>query len=437
MRTRKIITAMVLAVAMMITMDMVPSTKNAEASTVYLTVEEFAKSLALEIGLKSIPGSESSGYENSGFESSGYVYSLIEKGIIREGDFTAYTKNLTRGDAMVLLNRADEYLYGETLEAELVQTTIEKRIADITKITKAKREDAAKAYLKGFVKGYSNGEYSSNRTLKGTSEITKAGALNCIKMLKNKSLRAKISPDGQLIRTTKLPKYAKYYPYILASFPNEYYDWKFYYEGVTRTRNGKAVELVNLVDYAAPIDVNKITEDGDFAAIRAEREDKWLADARTFITYLLNVDYRTIDKSWIDTMIETNDGYEYNKDMMRTYLEKYLIKMKENKTIVECSDIDMDASSVYYYNYIYYLRVHVKYRVVSSIASLSESVDTLLSSKSHNSILFSTYMVNIRNRTLGKWQDGFYEVKLTSYNGKVSGSFMSYDDASYRGKKVE
>ncbi|MDF2486725.1 MAG: hypothetical protein K0R46_2893, partial [Herbinix sp.] len=197
--------------------------KTVVAATNYISIEEFAKALAEKVELSPVTGAQGSGYVNA----------LIEKSIIKEGDFTSYTGDLTRGDAAVLLNRADEYLYGDILDPKLVQTALEKRISDIKKISEAKRMDVVKCYLKGYITGYNNGTYSTDREFRGGNKITKSGALNCIKMLKDKTLRAKLSPDGQLIRTTKLPKYAKNYPYILASYPNSYYDWKFKFERST------------------------------------------------------------------------------------------------------------------------------------------------------------------------------------------------------------
>ncbi|NLK27892.1 MAG: hypothetical protein GX306_06070, partial [Clostridiales bacterium] len=162
------------------------STKGEQKTVnVYITIEEFAELIAKKIGLETI-----SDLENAG--------------IIKEGDFSNYTKNITRTDAAVLLNRADEYLYGDKLDPNLVELALEKRISDIEKIKKSKQIDVVKCYLKGFIKGYSNGKFSTDREFRGSSRMTREGALSCIKMLKDKSLRAKISPDGQLIRTTNL-----------------------------------------------------------------------------------------------------------------------------------------------------------------------------------------------------------------------------------------
>ncbi|MDF2539256.1 MAG: hypothetical protein K0S76_2277 [Herbinix sp.] len=422
----RIIFALLLMIIITAGTIIIPEGRATEAATTYITVEAFSKALADEIGIYSVSGSQLSGYVNA----------LIEKGIIKEDDFSSYTGYLTRGDAAVLLNRADEYLYGDKLDPELVQLALEKRISDINKVKESKRLDVVKCYLKGYIKGYSNGTYSTDRAMKGSSKITKDGALSCIKMLQNKNLRAKISPDGQLIRTTKLPKYAKYFPYVLASFPNEYYDWKFDYEWYTWRENGKPIELVNLEDYAAPKDVDKVTYHGDFKEIKKERLDTWIEEAKIFMNNLLNVDYRTMNEEWIDMMIESNDAYSFNDEMVREYMEEYLQGMKKNKTVVECASVDIDGSSLYYFHMTYYLRVHVKYRVISSVVSLNMEINDLNETWAHNNILFSQYFVNLRKSNLNEWHDGYYEILLANYADGISGSMVRFDDAMYRGKKV-
>ncbi len=394
--------------------------KTAEAAEIYITVEDYSKEIANEINVAAVNDS--------------YAEGLKEVGIIREGEFSSYSKTITRGDALVLLSRADDYLNGTPIASELIQIAIDKRISDIGKVVEIKRVDVAKAYLKGFMKGYSNGAYCTDRELKVTKKITKEGALSCIAMLKDKSKRAKISPDGQLIRTKNLPVMAKKYPYILESFPNEYYDWKFYYEGVTTYENNEIVEMIEGVDYAAPVDVNKITFYGDMAAIRAERMDKWINDAKVYFNNVLNVDYRTIDDGWIDRVIETNDAFRYAENMWRTSLERYVKKMKVNKTIVECKQVDIDPSSLYFFEGLY-LRVHVIFRVVSTEVPLNINADTLHETKAHNSILYSPTFVNMRQKQFGLWQDGYYEVKISRYSD-ISGSLVEFNDAIYMSKKV-
>ncbi|MFV0343881.1 MAG: S-layer homology domain-containing protein, partial [Anaerocolumna sp.] len=160
-------------------------------------------------------------------KSSPYLSAAMTAGIVKTGDFKDYKAYLTRTDTAVILNRADEYLYGDTLDSKLLTIVLEERISDISKITKSKREAVAKVYAKGYMKGYSNGYYIKSREFRGNDYMTITGARGAVAMLKDSKKRAQISPDGQLIRTTNLPKNAKDYEYILTTYPNSFYEMKF------------------------------------------------------------------------------------------------------------------------------------------------------------------------------------------------------------------
>lgn len=398
--------ALLLMTAMLIPQG-IYSRNNAEAAVVYISVQSFAKSLAKELGIKPASGTKNIDYVNA----------LKEKGIIKDGDFSSYSSHLKRTDAAVLLNRADEYLYGDTLDPKLVKLALEKRISDISSIKASKREDVVKCYLKGYIKGYSNGDYSTDRTFKGSKKISKAGALECIKMLKNKSMRAKISPDGQLIRTTNLPVYAKYYPYILASYPNTYYDWKFYYEEVTVYEEGKKVQLKNTIDYAAPVDVDKTKTYENFAEIKEEYLPIWTEKVKTYLECVFNVDYRSINKDWIDKVMSTDYTYGYiSEERTRKWLESYINNMKSNKTIVECDKVAVDSSTLYFFNGAYYLRVYVHYRIVSSNIKHGVDRNTLADEWTYNKILWTTNMVNLTKYKLGEWKDAYFDIELSYYD---------------------
>ena len=433
-RQIKIITALLLIMVMLPISSFVTNDKTAEASTKYITVESFVTYITKELGLSSVSGKERSGYVNA----------LIEKGIIKTGDFTSYTKYLTRGDAALLLNRADEYLYGDTLDAELIDLALDKRISDIGIIKESKRIDVVKAYLKGFIKGYSNGNYSTDRTLKVSSKITKTGALDCIKLLKGKTLRAKISPDGQLIRTTKLPKYAKNYPYILASYPNSYYDWKFCYEGVTRTRfsekTGKMedVPFYYITDYASPADVDKTTRIDNFAEVKKERLDIWVNKVKTHMESIFNVDYRTIGKEWIDTVsaVHYTYGYWMMEEQTRKRLENFVANMKGNQTIVESSNVAVDGSSLYYFDCRYYLRVYVRYRIM-----LSKTQYKPMELYDDNNIFYTNYPINFIEFDIGEWKECCYDVALTNYTNDEKANlgvlYALLTEGAYADRKIK
>ena len=380
-------------------------------TTTFITVEEFCKALAKELGLKQVEGEQSSGYVNA----------LIAEGIIKKGDITNYTNEIRRTDLMVLLNRADEYLYGDTIKDSLLQLTLERRISDIDKIKASKRNDVAKAYLKGYMKGYSNGAYSTNRELRGSSRVSKTVAMDCIKMLKDKTLRAKISPDGQLIRTTNLPKNAKNYPYILASYPNKYYEWMLRLEtSKIYGENNKEIPLYNLKDYASPKNIDKLSNDKypKFGDIKQERLQEWVDKARRHLELVLNVDYRTINDKWVEEVMKTSHTYETLYDWLpRRRLAEYLLNMKKNKTIVEYDAIAVDGSSLNYFNGYFYLRCYVKYRVVSSVTPPNVTADVLIDERPFEKILYSPDGIDIRGFQYGKWIEGYYDIAVSEAQG--------------------
>ena len=117
-----------------------------------------------------------------------------------------------------------------------LQAVYDKRISDINSIPEEKRLDIANIVAKGIIKGFNNGIYVQNREFRASRKITANGAKNVISMVINPEERSVISPDGQLIRTSKLPNNADKYPYILACFPNEFYEMPLRFENHDTSR---------------------------------------------------------------------------------------------------------------------------------------------------------------------------------------------------------
>jgi hypothetical protein len=399
----------VLVSIMFIVLSQNVDVKTAEATEIYITVEDYSKAIAYEINITAVNDS--------------YAEGLKEVGIIREGEFSSYDDKITRGDAMVILSRADEYLNGTEITSELVQIAIDKRISDIGKVTEIKRVDVVKAYLKGFMKGYSNGDYCTDRELKVTKKITKEGALSCISMLKDNSKRAKISPDGQLIRTKNLPKTAKNYPYILESFPNEYYDWKLRYEGAVITgENGKEIEQIYLVDYASPADIDKLKSEGypDFKEAKKEYLYEWVEKAKNHIEQIFSADYKDLDEVWIEEVMKNHFSYNTAYDVLpKKQLKKYVERAINNKTILECGKVAVDGSTLYCYRGNFYMRVYVKYRVVSSNIRMSATDELNVKENPYGTLVYSFLPVNLEGFTMNKWKEGYYDIELDEATGTI------------------
>lgn len=403
----KKLTAIILTLIITFALPLQYGGQKAEAAVIYISVSTFAKALVNEMGLKPAETNQNSGYVNR----------LINVGVIKTGDFKSYSSNLTRGDMLVLLNRSDEYLKGTAVDVTLIQTVIDKRISDIKKAAVSKKEDTAEGYAKGFLKGYSNGAYSTSRNLKLTSKVTKTGALSCLKMLKGKSLRAKISPDGQLIRTTKLPNNAYMYAYILESYPNKYYESMLRFEGVTRRENGVVVPLISPKDFTYPVDIENASVSGisDINETKVKFLDMWMGKVYTHIWNVFNVDYRTIDDEWVETVAQTDASIINSSEFIYSKLERYVTEMKENKTIVNCDKVSMDASSLYFFRGMYYIRCYVHYRIKSTNTKTFYSADEIVGGVwgPYNSLLYTrTAYVNLENQKYGKWIDGVFDIGI-------------------------
>lgn len=423
--------SLIMALTVLVTLNL--PAKNVEAAG-YIKVNAFVKLLVTELKLP---------VDSSLKEP--YIEAAKAVGIIKDGDFNKYTGYLTRTDLALLANRADEYLNRDTVDAKLLSFVLEKRISDIKKVAASKREAVAKTFAKGIIKGYSNGYYIQNRSFKGSGYVTPSTAKAVISLVKNPSKRAKVSPDGQLIRTNNLPKYAKYYPYILESFPNQYYDWKFEYEGQFKVnpRTDEKTPYVYLEEYASPKDIDKITDFDDFKSVKEENLELWVQKVKSYTECVFNADYRTIDEEWVNKLLlaDYSNGHDNISAKEKKDIAEYIKNMKSNKTIVESSKVAVDGSSLYFFNGAYILRVYVKYRVLSSVEKYGAEADTLIMENPYGKILYTRYpIVCLKSYTIGKWKESYFDVELGWYANKnpdnIGVFYAIWDELLYDKRRV-
>lgn len=380
---------------------------NVEASSKYIKVSAFIKEIVIELDLV-VKGTSSKSYLNA----------AIDAGLVKEKDFESYCSYLTRTDAAVLLNRVDEYLYEKAIEDKLIDTMIEKRISDINKVAKSKREAVASIMAKGIIKGYSNGYYIQNRAFKGSSKITKTGALEGLNLVLNPEKRAKISYDGMLIRTTDLPKNAKDYDYILACYPNKFYEKQFefmLYENVDWRTISKDV-------YSYPSGMKNWKfknnlQSWDFTIERDKHIDQWTAMVEEYLKLLFNVDYRTVNEEWAKKVDKVLIRSQYSTiENIKTY---YYPAIKKHKVIIESKIIAVEPSTIYFDNG-YCMRAYVKYRIKA------KSFPT-----EHNQLIYSRFVL-LDNLKSGAWREGIFDIRFGSTNGHTGdGSSFIMDSITF------
>ncbi len=388
---KKRVVGILFIITMVVTTVILP-VRNVQAQTKNIKIDDFIESLVAGINL-----------DLSSEAAEPYIDAAFKAGILTTLDFNNdYSGYITRTDAAVLLNRAEEYLHGSTLDEKLLNWVLTKRISDISKVPQEKREAVAKCVAKGIIKGYSNGYYIQNRAFRGSEYLTQSAAKAYIKLITNPSGRAKLSPDGMLIRTTKLPKNAKNYEYILECYPNEFYEKKFEFM-ITQD-----IKTADPDRYAYPVDMrtenfkNWYTE---WPLI--EEMDKhlyeWSAMAEKYLQYVFNVDYRTVDDKWIDGLasLYSKSNADY-REHMKTY---YIGQMKENKVVVESSIIAVEPSTFYEDDSDYCMRAYVRYRITAKDINVKQSK------------LIYTQYPDLNNLKGGKWRTGIFDIRYGTNNG--------------------
>ena len=370
-----------------------PATRAASEKTSNdISVNEFVKQIVQAVKL-----------DVSSDQDTAYIEAAKTAGILKEDDFSDYSENITRTDAAVLLNRADEYLHGDKVKDQLLDFMLKKRISDIKKIPESKREAVAKVFAKGIIKGYFNGYYIQNRSFMGEEYITNTDAKSYIKLVTNTSKRAKLSPDGELIRTTNLPKNAKRYEYILACYPNKFYErnFDFYsWDGYTESKRDKKEEIY-------PVEMRKSkfrtwNDEWPFSVEMDKYLYDWSKEAETYLNYIFNVDYRTVDKKWVKGLASCYTSSNLNYvDVINKY---YIKNMKKNHVIVQSKIIAVEPS-ILYYDSDYCMRAYVKYRI---------NAKNINDEQFH--LIYATYP-HLKNLKNGVWREGIFDIRFGTNNG--------------------
>lgn len=344
-------------------------------------------------------------------ESDSSVEQAIEKAcdenVVKNAEKSGLSNKLTKERAAVYLNRVDVLVNGSAYDEEMYQNVLNlKRISDLKTMKKASRASVIRVYCKGIMVGYSNGYYIQSRKFKGSSAVTLSEAKTYISRLKNPGKRKKISPDGQLIRTTNLPSNASSYRYVLASFPNSFYEKKFEYQKTTYSSTPKP-----LVDFASPVQVSKMEfyNGTKMGTVMDKYLTSWCKKVETNIKLRFNVNYKTINNSWISKLRNTyyifEDDAQSNK--LRTDdIKAYVTGMKKNKVVVKTSRVTVEPST-FYNSGKDYVRVYVRFKVVSGDV------------KSKN-LVYSDEL-DVKNLKKGVWMERCFDIGIGSYNGYSTG----------------
>ena len=300
--------------------------------------------------------------------------------------------------AAYLLEKADSSINGGWLSYDydlFIHVQDYNRISDLKKAKKDYRRSLMMCYTKGIMIGKSNGKYSQSRKFLPTSKITKSEATKLVNRLSDTSKRFKLTYDGQLTRTVNLPKNYKEYPYILASFPNSFYEKKMWY---TKQRNNSGWHAETPKQTAAKED--------------PEVRDMICDTVRKNLELRLNVNYKkTFTSKWKSELANTY----FDPSDMTSDINKYVTAAKSRKVVVESYKIVVDPSMVWRNtDTSYYVKVYAQFKVKSG------NVPTA-TSKKQNEVIFGNYtaMKNLESHKTITYCDEF-KVLVSGNNGNIA-----------------
>lgn len=336
-----------------------------------------------------------------------------QKGILKEEDKKHLSAKLTRERAAILLNRADVKINGSSYDKKQFKYVLNyKRISDLMKMKKSSRASVIKVYCKGIMTGNSNGYYVQSRKFNGAKKVSLKEAQTYISRLCKKSSRKAVSPDGQLIRTSNLPANAGSYPYILTTYPNSFYEKTFEYQKTKFYKKPVALE-----DFASPIQMKqmKFYNGKTMESAMDKYLMNWCKKVETNMKLRFNVDYRTINNTWVKKLRKTYyvfDDASANKERTND-IKAYVKSMKKNKVVVKASRVTVEPSCLYFCN-IKYIRVYVKFKVISGDVN--------------SKVLLYSDELDASSMKKGKWIEKCFDIGIGSYNGFSTGSDYSVVD---------
>lgn len=338
--------------------------------------------------------------------------------LVKPGEFSNMSLYINNESAAIIADRADQYKNGKSYNKELYsQVVTKKRISDIAKATKDKRASIYRCFVKGIMVGNSNGSYTQDRTFKPKEKLLLSEAKKVAERVKTKSKRLKLSYDGQLIRTVNLPSNSKNYSYILASFPNSFYEAKFQYQ------LGKfSYTPVEFIDYCVPKRLIKMPliegkTLGEFW--KSTDGDKLITLIEKNLKYRFNYNYKTTNKSkWISAMATTyNDSAS-----MAKILKRFTEEADKRKVVLKSSQIILEPSTAYWNIDTLRVRCHAKIIVT---ANTWETYD----SGNQNGMVFSenTYLLNLNKN---KWYSFDFDIAIgqTAYGQDFSDWSLLWSD---------
>ena len=188
-----------------------------------LTVEQFLKCVTVASGFVAPPLKPGEKW------SLPYLEKAVEMKLVLSGEFTDYTRAITRAEMARIIIRSLPSITGET-SVTYDSSTMKSRMLDYDNLPANLRDDVCKAYQLGILIGGSDGKFNPNGSLQ------RASAVSAIRKLIDKSARVAVPVSGQaselwsdaefeaFMRSGEVKNYVNTYPIV--KIENRKFYWR-------------------------------------------------------------------------------------------------------------------------------------------------------------------------------------------------------------------
>lgn len=429
-------------VGLAVTLAFVTSSKvMASAATEYVSTTEFNKMLQKAVGSKEDFSKDIPCKTGVTWKDGYFVGKPVSDTISVENQQQIRVKNAVAmaGKAVLVKDKTTlnkvlpdslfDYDATPWMGNKCIATYYYKRIKDLAKADEKLQSCIVVAYSKGIFVGKKSTDFTTTREFGMDSKLTKAQATEICNKIKTSSKRAKLSGNMQVCRTTKLPKNAKYFDYVLDTFPNYYYDQKAvnqlvhypvapfgskhvytpkdFTKGLSKKSTWFGMNRKIDGDFAKELDWMKQVDLADYVCR--------LAEENVYLT--LSYNYKNTAK-WKKDLAETyestfSDGAKENASIAKA-INILSNNMAAKKMILECKYTVADSHSFYQDNLGQsYVRVAAKFRFKSGTAKLKGDMYWIPTIDSTKEGKFAEG--KLIDKKYGEWIDVIVDVPVALY----------------------
>ena len=165
-----------------------------------------------------------------------YLEKAKEIGLYKTKEINEKNKKITKAEASILVNRADEYLYHDTykIAKDFLKKVQYTAVPDIGTLGETRRISCSNAFAKGIIPTEVPKLFSNTSKFHPGYVVTKDEANVIISRTVDPTKRFKVTPEGAMCKENNTIERQDKFVSVLASVPDDFYSGKLSFEKNSR-----------------------------------------------------------------------------------------------------------------------------------------------------------------------------------------------------------